>query len=349
MLVFLKNKLRNLDKIRRQKMSSLEGLLYQLIKNDSRLTEELIPNDQVKHVLIMRNNKRIGNALFLITFVRQVRLAYPNAKIDLALVMPWQGQFFENLGVNNIYYTQISFTGLFKWFNTIKELNKLQLDLILAPTCSASDSITAAMVNSKNKASSYNKKRILAFPHSVDVPRKKAHAAYGGLPLLEQLGHQLATPINHNLAFSQDEIAEAKSLSHQYIKDENILNITFFRGARGLKALPPQTWENILSKFEKDLDKKINWIEILSPDITTPLRENNATFETKNIRLLGAFLSNFDGFICCDTGPLHLADASEVKCIGLYTHTDIEVFGLLGEKCTHITDIQNFNASDCFK
>lgn len=107
MIVFLKNKLRNFDKIRRQRMHLLEELLYRIIKNDSELETQLIPNDQVKRILIMRNNKRIGNVLFIITFVRQARLVYPNAKIDLMLVMPWQGQFFNGLGIDNIYYSHV--------------------------------------------------------------------------------------------------------------------------------------------------------------------------------------------------------------------------------------------------
>ena len=57
-------------------MHLFEGMLYRLIKNDSKLEAELKPNGQVKRVLVMRNNKRIGNILFLITFVCQVRLAY---------------------------------------------------------------------------------------------------------------------------------------------------------------------------------------------------------------------------------------------------------------------------------
>ncbi|MFT7053789.1 MAG: ADP-heptose:LPS heptosyltransferase [Psychromonas sp.] len=347
MIIFLKNKLRNFDKIRRQKMHSLEGILYRLIKNDSELETELIPNDQVKRVLIMRNNKRIGNVLFLITFVRQVRLAYPNAKIDLLLVMPWQGQFFNGLEIDNIYYSHVSFFGIAKWLAMIKQLNQLQLDLILAPSCSASDAITTAMLTSKNKVSSYNQNRILAFPHSVktSISPLRSHAAYRGLSLLEKLGHKLVLPFNHNLAFSEDEINHGRALSRQYLTRDDAVNLVFFRGARGVKSLKPKVWETILAKFEASIDRKINWIEVLSPDITTPLRANIATFETKNMRLLGTWLKNFDGFVCCDTGPLHLADASEVKCIGLFTHTNIEVFGLLGETSVHITDINNFEAS----
>jgi ADP-heptose:LPS heptosyltransferase len=346
MIFFVKNKLRNFDKMRRQKLHLLESLMYRLIKNDSALETALVPNDQVKRILLMRNNKRIGNILFFIPLVRQVRHAYPNATIDLLLSQPWQGQFFDGLGMDRIYYSHFSFMGILKWLKAIEHLNQVKYDLILAPNCCASDATTAAMIAAKNKVSSYKERRILAFPHSLKISLCRPHAAYGCLSLLEALGHPLDKPLNHNLAFSNDELSQGIIASRKYTTQDDSIDLVFFRGARGAKHLPPAIWEAILKKFEAGIDKKINWIEVLSPDVNETLRKNTAIFETKNLRLLGAFLRNFDGFICCDTGPLHLADASGVPCVGLYTHTTPGSFGLLGEKSVHVTDINNFNASE---
>lgn len=345
MRVYLKNKLRKFDGYRRQKMLFLESIMYQIIKNDTALVTTLIENAQVKHVLIVRNNKRIGNILFLIPFVRETLLAYPNAKVDIMLSQPWQGQFFEGMGIDNIHYSHFSYTGLFKWFKVIKHLNKLNVDLIIAPNCCASDAINVAMIASKNKLSTYNEMTKLAFPHAIKCTSPRPHTAHGGLSLLEASGYTLSQQANHHLSFSNEEVNQGREQSSQYISN-NAVNMVFFRGARGIKLLQPNQWENILKKFESALDKPINWIEILSPDISAPLRANTKTFASKNMRSLGAFLRHFDGFICCDTGPLHLADASDVKCIGLYTHTDPETFGLLGKNSFHITDIHHFNVQE---
>ena len=345
MIIALKNKLRDFDKLRRRKMQSVESLLYRVIKNDSLLETNLLPTSEVKRILIIRQNNRIGNILFLITFVRQVRLAYPHAIIDLLLSKPCQGQFVKGLGIDNVFYSHFSYGGVFKWFKIINQLNTYQYDLLLASHCSASDAIASASIAAKNKVSRYEQKRILAFPHSLKQPVSRKHAAYNCLCLLERLGHQLVYPLKHQLAFSHDEINQGKDLSQEYIKDDS-LNLVFFRGARGAKRLPPMSWEIILKSFEADIAQKIHWIEVLSPDIKTSLRENTETFSTSNMRLLGSFLKNFDGFLCCDTGPLHLADAADVKCLGLYTHTSIDSFGLLGGESVHITDINNFNAGE---
>ncbi|MEH6454410.1 MAG: lipopolysaccharide heptosyltransferase family protein, partial [Psychromonas sp.] len=263
----------------------------------------------------MRNNKRIGNILFLITFARQTRLAYPDAKVDLMLTMPSQGTYIEGLGLDNIFYSHFSFKGIFKWLGLIKKLNTVKYDLILAPNCCASDSITTAMIASKNKVSAYNERRVWAFPHAQHVTSSREHAAHSSLAILESLGHQLCYPLNHNLPFSEDEIEQGANLSREYKTEEDSVDMVFFRGARGVKLLSEEVWETLLLKFESGTDKKINWIEVLSPDIKEPLRDNIKTFVTSNMRVLGTFLKTFDGFICCDTGPLHLADAADVKCI----------------------------------
>lgn len=348
MFTYLKNTLRKFDKIRRQKSGSMENLLYKLIKNDTELETALIPNEQVKRVLIIRSNKRIGNVIFLIPFVRQTRLAYPNARVDLMLSKPYQGQFFDGLGIDNIYYSNFSFLNLSKWFNIIKQMNQVHYDLIITRNSSTNDGISTSMIAAKNKVAPYNKKRTLAFPHAVKEVRTLKHSAYGGLNLLEKLGHQLVMPINHQLEFNAAEVDQGKALSEQYI-NKDAINLVFFRGARGKKCLSATMWEKLLKRFELGLDKEVNWIEILCSDIKEPLRKNSATFASKDMRLLGSFLTHFDGFICCDTGPLHLADASGVKCIGLYTHTNINTYGLLGANCAHISDIKHFDVREVGK
>jgi ADP-heptose:LPS heptosyltransferase len=348
MFISLKNALRKFDKIRRQKLGSLEGLLYSLIKNDSETTSSLLPNEQVKRVLIIRSNKRIGNVIFLIPFVRQTRLAYSNARVDLMLSQGYQGQFFNGLGVDNIYYSNFSLLKLFTWLKVIKELNQVHYDLVITRNSSTNDAISTSMIAAKNKVAPYHKKRTLAFPHAIEVVRTLKHSAYGGLNLLETLGHQLAMPINHHLQFSELEVEQGKTLSERYI-DSDKINLVFFRGARGKKCLSSAMWEKMLKRFESHVDKKINWIEILCSDIKEPLRKGSATFQSKDMRILGTFLTNFDGFICCDTGPLHLADASGVKCIGIYTQTNIKTYGLLSSQCAHITDLNNFDVSEVGK
>jgi ADP-heptose:LPS heptosyltransferase len=252
--------------------------------------------------------------------------------------------FFRNMGINKIYYSNFSFEGIIKWFGTIKAACNEHYDVILCPFNSASDSITCSMIESKNKIAPLDSKRSLAFPNAVDISSQRTHAAYSPIALLSGLGYQLETPYNHCFEFSDSEIQQAKLTSAPYLSQDSAeLNIAYFRGARGIKLLTNAQWLTILTTFENTLSRTINWVEILSPDITEPLRPNTKTFGTPDMRALGGYLANFDGFISCDTGPLHLADASNVACIGLFTHTDPEEFGVIGTRCVNVTDLDSLD------
>jgi len=73
------------------------------------------------------------------------------------------------------------------------------------------------------------------------------------------------------------------------------------------------------------------FIDILSPDVTKPLMETILSFAEKDLRKLGAFMSQLDVFICADTGPMHLACASGVATIALFRETSPQLYGPLGK------------------
>lgn len=43
----------------------------------------------------------------------------------------------------------------------------------------------------------------------------------------------------------------------------------------------------------------------MGPEIEAPLCRNIQTYRSKSLRELACFLRHTDGFISCDTGPLH--------------------------------------------
>jgi ADP-heptose:LPS heptosyltransferase len=135
-------------------------------------------------------------------------------------------------------------------------------------------------------------------------------------------------------------------VAKQNVYQGNKLCIAYFRGARGDKRLSDATWLSILNKFESDSNYNIQWIEILSPDIVVPLKDGILTFSSNDMRHLASCLKNMDAFICCDTGPLHLADAAGVNCIGLFNKTNPIVFGVLGNNSINVEDIVNFDARE---
>ncbi|MBY6199331.1 lipopolysaccharide heptosyltransferase family protein [Vibrio hangzhouensis] len=338
----IRNHLRQFDKWRRRGMQNLEPLLYKIPNNTTHNNSQLLPKEDVKSILIIRNNKRIGNMYFLIPFVRQVRESYPNAHITLMLSQPWQGDVFANLGINDIVYSQFSFKGAIHCWNTIRTLKKTVFDLIVTPYSSAEDALMVASLSAKNKVGPANPHRQIAYSHTFTKNDNRQHAALNCLYLLSCLGNDLTNPISHHIELDDKELAAGKAAFKATYNGTNKV-IAYFRGARGSKQLSNEAWQSILDRFELSSDSPVTWLEILSPDITSPLNPDTLTYSNRNMRILASYLKNVDGFICCDTGPLHLADAADVCCYGLYNETNPAIFGVLGEKSVNI---MNFEQTD---
>lgn len=66
-------------------MRSIESALYKLFASRHDNDANLLKKDNVKKILIIRNNKRVGNVLFLLPFVKELVIQYPNAKVDLMI------------------------------------------------------------------------------------------------------------------------------------------------------------------------------------------------------------------------------------------------------------------------
>ena len=339
----IKNNLRNFDKWRRVKLNGLESLLYMCVNNKQDRQIELLAPAQVNKILIIRNNKRIGNIFFLIPFVRQTRESFPHAHITLMLNSNWQGQIFDYMGINHICYSNFSAKNTFSYLKFIKNMKNDSFDLIITPNSSVGDTMTAAMLPSKNKVSHHHHLRKTVFTHTYEkIKESSPHAAFNCLSILSSMGIRVPDSPSHYMEFSESEIKHGKNRKKEIHGGFDRV-IAFFRGARGKKQLSDSKWLEIVDDVNKSSNEDIVWVEILSPEVTSPLIHGIPTFSTSNLRDLGGFLKHVDGFICCDTGPLHLADAAGCTCIGIYNQTNHETFGVIGNNSINMTNIDNFS------
>lgn len=344
----VKDLFRQFDRFRRRKMAALEPTLYQLFSHSKYNQSRLLNQDEVKKILIVRNNKRIGNMFFLIPFVKKMRAAYPSAHITLMLSRPWQGAIFEQLGINEFCYTNFSASKVNQFLALISKQNKTTYDLLVTPYSSIEDTLIASMLSAKNKIAPFNERRNCIYTHTFKPSGiLQQHAALNRLYIIDELTKGNSYFTSHEIVLTEEELKQGLKDAQSLYQGEHQL-IAFFRGARGVKQLSDVQWREIIQTAESCYDYPIKWIEILSPDITHPLLEHSLTYQNKNLRELASFLKNMTTFISCDTGPLHLADASGVKCVGIFTHTDPKVYGLLGPDSLSIKHIDQSTIKSSF-
>lgn len=98
----------------------------------------------------------------------------------------------------------------------------------------------------------------------------------------------------------------------------------------------------------KKLNPNVVIVDVLSPDIPQKLNAEVLEYKNKNLRILGAFFKNCDLYVSADTGPMHLAVASNAKVLALFNKTNMEVYGALGENNKTI-DIERLSIKDVAK
>ncbi|SJL82565.1 glycosyltransferase family 9 protein [Vibrio palustris] len=115
---------------------------------------------------------------FLLPFVKQMRTAYPDAHITLLLSQPWQGQIFEEIGIDNIVYSNFLAGKLWSFYKQMQQLKTQMFDLLVTPYSSSEDSLIASMIPARNKVASDHPGRNSAFTHVFDnsMARNTAHS-----------------------------------------------------------------------------------------------------------------------------------------------------------------------------
>ena len=339
-----RNLLRRFDRLRRRYSTTLSTWFYRTLGRDRFLCSERLAPHDVKRIMVLRNNKRIGNMYFLLPFMHALREMFPQATIELMVINASQVQVFKHTGIDQTHVSNFSFASIPAFLRLIRQQRKVVYDLLLMPHGSATDTIIGGLLHARNKIATWSDEKSSVYRHSIKLDNPSKHAALTPLALLEAIGGKPLPAMNHLMVLTQ---AERQTAANEVaaIRGDATYCIAYFRGARGNKIIADESWQLIRQGFDGAAPNAIRWIEILSPDVTQPLQTGTSTWQSADLRQLAAFLSACDLFICGDTGPLHLADAAGARCLGLFTATSPVHYGCLGQTCINVTDLDNIDAA----
>jgi len=318
----------------RQKFRSfINKLLHTLLA--PKITDKMVSTDQIKNILIIRANYRIGNILFATPLINALAHDLPHAKIDMLIGAGITKPILEGFSnVGNVFVLQrkLLFHPL-ELFRFITSIRSQQYDLVInLNTASISDKLCTALANSTYKVGFYNEQGWTPLTHSIAEPLIRQHASLKPLKLMDffsDASHQYKTHLDMNL--TMEEKAKARRTLETLIGNrEHSYAIGIFRDARYEKKIEDSWWSEWYAALLREVPD-ILVLDILSPEVPTPLNESVIPYSNKNLRELGAFFSILDLFVCGDTGPMHLAGTSCVPTIALFKTTNPTVFGAIGK------------------
>lgn len=301
--------------------------------------KSFINPNEIKTILIIRPNYRIGNLIFLTPLINAIYKNMPDVKIDIVVGMKIAGRVLEPLpNVNRVIDIPRSLLlHPIKLYKFIKKTRQRRYDVAInIISGSISSQIVTILANAKYKASTQSDKNITPLTHTVTFEGLYKHS---GLQTLEFLKlFHLPLPQENlvlDIQLTKDEIQRGEealqNLLHKHHLPQDSKTVALFRNARFDKKISDAWWQEWYDALLSH-DNSIVVIDILSPDIVSRLNDKCLEYSNKDLRALSAFFRACSIYISADTGPLHLALASGANAFALFNQTDIATYGTLGSK-----------------
>ena len=279
----------------------------------------------VKRVLIIRPNHRLGNMLLITPLVQEVLTVFPGATIDLFTKGGISPIVFRNYkGVEHIIQLpKKPFRNLVQYIKGWNTIVGKRYDIVInAVSNSSSGKLAAKLANARVKLAGELdddiKKRYPQHRHIALYP------VYSFRSSMEKLGRNINWTLTPylDLKLAREEVLRGKDILEQVTKNDK-QTLALYTYATGDKCLPPSWWEpfyiELMSRFPAH-----NIIEILPVENVSQLSFKAPSYYSRDIREIGAVIANTAVFIGADSGIMHLASASLVPTIGLFGVTDIE-------------------------
>jgi len=321
----------------RHRLRHLSGIALTLIMQPRSDGTLLQPRD-VQSVLICRINGRVGNTLFLTPLIRRIHELLPHAAIDLALAYPQAEELLAEFpGLRSvILFPHGSSRKLWRYLLALRRLRACQYDLAIDPVReSRSGRIAVSICRAQHRLGYASKSQWAPLTHAViPLPGLQHHAIEPVFLLSRVFGvHCESRNIRISLPVRDDELLTGRRIVTEAIARVHpqataAQAFGFFSHAAGLKSQGRNWWLAFWEAFLA-LEPEAVPVECLPSYHQAPVDARFPSFHVPSARLASAAIAATRMFVSSDTGPLHLASATNVPTVGLFRASAPELYGPL--------------------
>jgi heptosyltransferase-3 len=304
-----------------------------------------------KRILLVRANYRIGNALLTLPAITAFAKTFPDARIDfvgssVARVL------FENQPLNQHYEAARKFPWvMWEYPRLIRRLRANRYDLAVDVSCSQSGlaSFIVGVCGARIRAGCAGK---WDQGYNFKVPRLRAGNKYRKLTeFLTALGLENINDLG-SLIFSGGELSAGRAAIESAVGKSGAPVVGIFVGGRKLRG---KRWplENFLEVVAKLGEKGYRVITFLGPEesdiaaiLKAALRPGAAVICEPSVRKFAAILSQLNLFICCDSGPMHLACAVGVRVLAIFQARDVARWAPPSSAARVLSSVQELTAAE---
>ncbi len=300
---------------------------------------------ELKNVLICRPNHRLGNLLLITPLVQEINHAFPDCKIDIFIKGGLGPIVFKNYpSVENfIVLPKKPFKELLKYIKVWFKIKQKKYDLVInIDGGSSSGRMSTQLANADFKFFGELNLEIVA--NHPDYKHMAKYPIFEFRHYLNQLGfsNQQKEIPTIDIKLSEQEIQDAKKILNQIVPNDK-KTIAIFTFATAAKCYCKEWWDVFYEKLVHYFPE-YNIVEVLPVENVSQINFKAPSFYSKDVREIAAFIANTEVFIGADSGIMHLACASQIPVVGLFSVTVPEKYEPYGNNSiaidTNVTDLE---------
>ncbi|QAU23306.1 lipopolysaccharide heptosyltransferase family protein [Dyella sp. M7H15-1] len=314
-------------------------LMHMMFGSHGQPTSEPLPEQGIYRILICHVSHSLGNTLLLTPLLVELEKVYPGAEIDILTRSPIAkdiyGHFFS---VQRIFPLPAHGVGHpFQFFRTLRRMRKQRYDLAIdADALSHTGRLLMLLSNATYTLGFSGPKKHGEITHAVPLPEHLESKGRRPVYLLRSAMDRDTTadyPVpDIRLGAGEREQGRAvltRSLVANGITSPGRGIIGIFGNATGTKLLGETWWTRFLQVLEAQCpDHRI--VEILPASGQSMLSSRYPGYYSSDLRKMASVLSGLDVYISSDCGIMHLACASHVPTLGIFTITRTDEWGPYG-------------------
>lgn len=322
----------DLDHLRRRIAHVLMRLLF---GTPAQPSSEPLPLRGIHRILICHVSHTLGNALLLTPLIQELETTWPGAEIDIITRSQVGRTLYGHYDrVSQVFQLPSHGVGHpWQWLRGIRGMRRAHYDLAIDPD---QQSQTGRLLLLKAHATwtlGFNgPKKSGAVTHAVPVPEHVQSKGQRPVYLLRSaLGNSTSADYpTPDIRLSDTELVHGKRVLTRVMGGASTgKTIGVFANATGPKRLGAEWWTPLLQTLER-LRPDCRLVEIVPMFGRSMLDSRYPSYFSTDLRQLGGVLANLDAYISLDCGIMHLACASRVSTLGIFTTTRADEWGPYG-------------------
>jgi len=312
---------------------ALTFFLNMFIKQES-IPVDAIDSSKIDKVLIVRQDRRIGNLILSTPLFKKIKTILPNAGIDILIAESNEPLCENNPYLNNIYtFDHKGFIkNPFRFLKMISTLGKNKYSLVIESSNPSGASFLNGYITYLTKSPlrvGFDRGRGSIFTNVHINPDHTKHYYIIQQDLVSFLSNDKIY-FKPEIFSNEAEIKRTKDLLNEKF-NLNVENkiIGIWIGARGKKKWHIENFKKLYNRISTET----NYFPVMTFGIEEQEDFRNIDSTKYNsllivdLKKLKSFISTCNVFICGDTGPLHFSFALGTPTIGVFLEENYIKYG----------------------